>query len=93
MSVNFDEMTLEDVRGHVAAMLPADAAFDGWTAIALDSTAARLGLDADVARLAFPEGAGQMIAAWFAHIDAQMLAAAAGNTGRDENPGSHHGAC
>ncbi len=75
MSVNFDEMTLEDVRGHVAAMLPADAAFDGWTAIALDSTAARLGLDGDVARLAFPEGAGQMIAAWFAHIDAQMLAA------------------
>lgn len=75
MAVNVEDMTLDDVRAHVAAALPSDAAFDGWTAAALEATAARLGVDADVARLAFPDGAGQMIDAWFAHIDAQMLAA------------------
>lgn len=75
MAVNVEDMTLDDVRAHLAAALPADAAFDGWTMAALEATAARLGVDADVARLAFPDGAGQMIAAWFAHIDAQMLAA------------------
>ena len=75
MAVTVDDMTLDDVRAHLAAALPSDAAFDGWTMTALDATAARLGVDADVARLAFPEGAGQMIAAWFAHIDAAMLAA------------------
>jgi ubiquinone biosynthesis protein COQ9 len=75
VAVTVDDMTLDDVRAHLAAALPSDAAFDGWTMTALDATAARLGVDADVARLAFPEGAGQMIAAWFAHIDAAMLAA------------------
>lgn len=75
MAVTVDDMTLDDVRAHLAAVLPSDAAFDGWSMTALDATAARLGVDADVARLAFPEGAGQMIAAWFAHIDAAMLAA------------------
>ena len=75
MAVTVDDMTLDDVRAHLAAALPSDAAFDGWTMTALDATAARLGVDADVARLAFPGGAGQMIAAWFAHIDAAMLAA------------------
>ena len=75
MAVTVDDMTLDDVRAHLAVALPSDAAFDGWTMTALDATAARLGVDADVARLAFPGGAGQMIAAWFAHIDAAMLAA------------------
>jgi ubiquinone biosynthesis protein COQ9 len=68
-------MTLDDVRALLAAALPADAAFDGWTMAALEASAARLGVDLDVARLAFPDGAGQMIAAWFAQIDAAMLAA------------------
>ena len=75
MALNVDEMTLDDVRALLAAALPADAAFDGWTMAALEASAARLGVDLDVARLAFPDGAGQMIEAWFAQIDAAMLAA------------------
>ena len=75
MTLNVDEMTLDDVRALLAAALPADAAFDGWTMAALEASAARLGVDVDVARLAFPDGAGQMIEAWFAQIDAAMLAA------------------
>ena len=74
MAVNFDELTLDDVRAKLAEALPADAAFDGWNMTALEAAASRLGLDADVARLAFPDGAGQMIDAWFAYIDAQMWA-------------------
>lgn len=74
MALNVDDMTLDDVRALLAAALPADAAFDGWTMAALEASAARLSVDLDVARLAFPDGAGQMIAAWFAQIDAAMLA-------------------
>ena len=36
MAVTVDDMTLDDVRAHLAAALPSDAAFDGWTMTALD---------------------------------------------------------
>jgi ubiquinone biosynthesis protein COQ9 len=70
---SFEDMTLDELRAVLAAALPADAAFDGWTEAALDATAERLGVDRDVARLAFPGGATQMIDAWFAEIDRAML--------------------
>ncbi len=75
MSVDFNNMTLEELRGALASELPADAAFDGWTSTALQATAERLGVDGDVAGLAFPDGALQMIDAWFASVDSDMLAA------------------
>ena len=75
MSVDFINMTLEELRGALVSELPADAAFDGWTSTALQATADRLGVDGDVAGLAFPDGALQMIDAWFASVDADMLAA------------------
>lgn len=74
MSADFNDMTLDELRIALARALPADAAFDGWGAVALTATAERLGVDADVAGLAFPDGALQMIDAWFASIDADMLA-------------------
>lgn len=73
MSVDFNNMTLEELRGALASELPADAAFDGWTSTALQATADRLGVDGDVAGLAFPDGALQMIDAWFASVDSDML--------------------
>lgn len=73
MSANFNDMTLDELRLALAADMPTDAAFDGWTHAALAATAARLGVDADVARLAFPDGAVPMIDAWFAHVDRAML--------------------
>jgi ubiquinone biosynthesis protein COQ9 len=69
----YQDKTLEDLRAVLAADLPSDAAFDGWTPTALDATADRIGLDRDVARLAFADGATHMIDAWFATIDRAML--------------------
>lgn len=75
MSADFNDMTLEELRVVLARVLPADAAFDGWGMTALTATAERLGIDADVAKLAFPDGALQMIDAWFASVDEDMRAA------------------
>lgn len=65
--------TLDEIRAHLAPVIAANAAFDGWTEAAVASAAAAQGVDPDVAALAFPGGAVAMIDAWFAHIDAAML--------------------
>jgi ubiquinone biosynthesis protein COQ9 len=70
---SLNEMTLDELRPIIAAKLPADAAFDGWNARAVEGTATRLGLDPAIAGLLFPGGAIEMIDAWFASIDAAML--------------------
>ena len=67
--------TLDEMRLMLARELPHHAAFDGWTPEALALAAAAAGINPDVAALAFPGGAMDMIDAWFAHIDAAMLAA------------------
>ncbi len=70
-----DDPTLDDMRSTLARELPHHAAFDGWTPAALDLAAQMTGIDPAVARLAFPGGAVEMIDAWFAEVDAAMLAA------------------
>jgi ubiquinone biosynthesis protein COQ9 len=69
------DMTLDELRDALAPRLPAHAAFDGWSNKALASAAAELGVPADRARLAFPDGAAQMIDAWFDSIDRAMATA------------------
>jgi ubiquinone biosynthesis protein COQ9 len=69
------DLTLDELRPLIAAALPADAAFDGWGDKALAATAERLGVDPAVARFAFKDGAMDMIASWFASVDARMIAA------------------
>jgi ubiquinone biosynthesis protein COQ9 len=69
------DLTLDELRPLLGAALPADAAFDGWSARALEATAARIGVDPKVAALAFPGGAVAMIDAWFATVDDAMRAA------------------
>ncbi len=66
--------TLDEIRLQLAPAIAANAAFDGWGDAARDMAADQLGVDADVARLAFEGGAVAMIDAWFAHIDAEMAA-------------------
>lgn len=66
--------TLDEIRAHLAPLVASNAAFDGWTATAVTAAAERAGIDPDVAALAFPDGAVGAIDAWFAHIDAAMLA-------------------
>ncbi|TKD51815.1 COQ9 family protein [Sphingomonas baiyangensis] len=64
--------TLDEIRAALAGVIASNAAFDGWTPRAIDAGADQLGIDRDVARVAFPGGAVAMIDAWFAHVDAEM---------------------
>lgn len=65
--------TLDEIRSGLAAAIAAAAAFDGFTPRAIASTARDAGVDPDVAGLAFPGGAADMVDAWFAQVDATML--------------------
>jgi ubiquinone biosynthesis protein COQ9 len=67
-----EEMTLDELRIALAPLLPGEAAFDGWSPVALGRAARALGVPADRARLAFPKGAADMIDAWFASLDEAM---------------------
>ncbi len=75
MTPDTDTETLDATRLRLAAELPNHAAFDGWSKTAVDSAADALGLNRDVAQLAFGGSAVTMIDAWFASIDAAMIAA------------------
>jgi ubiquinone biosynthesis protein COQ9 len=66
------DMTLDQLRLALAPDVAAAAAFDGWSMAAVVSAAAMLGVPAATARLAFPGGAMDMIAAWIASVDARM---------------------
>lgn len=66
--------TLDEIRAALAPLIARSAAFDGFGDAALGEAAARAGVDADVARLAFPGGSRDMVDAWFADIDARMAA-------------------
>lgn len=66
--------TLDEIRAALAPLVGASAAFDGFGDAALADAARRVGVDADVARLAFPGGGRDMVDAWFADIDARMAA-------------------
>lgn len=70
----YEDATLDEIRSALAPEVAANAAFDGWNVRAVEAAAGALGIDADVARLAFPGGPVDMIDAWFAHIDAEMHA-------------------
>lgn len=67
--------TLDEIRVALAPAIAEAAAFDGFTQAAVRDAAKAAGIDPDVAGLAFPGGATDMIDAWFASIDAAMLAA------------------
>ena len=64
--------TLDEIRAALAPLIADNAAFDGFGNEALADAATRLGVDIDVAKLAFPGGARDMVDAWFADIDARM---------------------
>lgn len=66
------DLTLDEIRDALAEGIAANAAFDGWGDAARDMAAEAAGIDRDVARLAFADGAVAMIDAWFAAIDRRM---------------------
>ena len=66
------DMTLDELRLHLAPLIADAAVFDGWSEAALAEAARNAGVDRDVARLAFKGGAMAMIGAWIEGIDAAM---------------------
>ena len=72
--MNLADATLDELRAALAPAVAANAAFDGWNFAALDMAAEGVGVDKDVARLAFTDGPVAMIDAWFASVDGAMLA-------------------
>jgi ubiquinone biosynthesis protein COQ9 len=75
VSVAVPDMTLEELELALAPAIADAAVFDGWTDAALVSASEAEGVDPDVARLAYPGGAMDMIAAWIASVDVAMFAA------------------
>jgi len=69
------DLTLDEVRVALAEGIASNAAFDGWGDEARDMAADAAGIDRDIARLAFKDGAVAMIDAWFARIDQAMVEA------------------
>lgn len=68
------DVSLDGLRLKLAPEIALSAVFDGWGDEALEAAARTQGLDPAVARLAFPGGAMDMIAAWVDSVDAKMAA-------------------
>jgi len=56
--------TLDEIRAALAPLIARNAAFDGWSAAAVESAAVQLEIDPDVAALAYKGGAMVMIDGW-----------------------------
>ncbi len=69
------DATLDEIRLALAPGIAANAGFDGWGEAALGEAADVAGVDRDVARLAYPRGAVDMIDVWFQTVDARMVEA------------------
>ena len=68
------DATLDELRLALAPEIALSAVFDGWTEVALAEAAKSAGVQPAVARLAFPGGAMDMIAAWIESTDVRMHA-------------------
>ena len=69
-----DSTPLEKLRARLALAVGENAVFDGWTARAVETAAAKLGIDPAQARLAFPKSKIDMVDAYIAAVDAAMAA-------------------
>lgn len=69
------DMTLDELRLALAPAIAESAIFDGWGDTALAMAAQSIGVDRDVARLAFTNGPMDMIEAWIETIDLAMASA------------------
>ena len=72
---DFGDLTLDELRVALAPAVAESAVFDGWSEAAVHAAADLRGVDPDVAMLAYPGGAMDMIAAWIASVDTAMAAA------------------
>jgi ubiquinone biosynthesis protein COQ9 len=66
------DSTLDEIRAGLAPVLANHAAFDGWNDTAVVAAAEEMGIDPDIAKLAFKGGAMTLIDHWIASVDAEM---------------------
>lgn len=71
-SMNANDLSLEALRVALAPLIARHAAFDGWSNAAAAMAAQELGVPAERAELVFPNGAIDMIDAWYGWIDSEM---------------------
>jgi ubiquinone biosynthesis protein COQ9 len=69
-----DQSPLERLRRSLALAVGENAVFDGWTRAAVDSAAARLGIDPVQARLAMPKGQAELIDRYISEVDRALEA-------------------
>jgi len=74
LSAMDDPSPLEKLRRQLALAVGENAVFDGWTAKAVDSAAAQLGIDPVQARLAMPKGQAAMIDLYIKEVDRALEA-------------------
>lgn len=67
-----DPSPLEQIRDRLALAVGENAVFDGWTAKAVESAAARLGIDPAQARIAFPKRRAAMVDAYIQGVDREL---------------------
>lgn len=70
-----DAPKLETARAAILARALEHVPFDGWTEAAIAKGARDAGVEAGLARLAFPDGPADLARAYAARADARMLAA------------------
>jgi len=73
--MDLSDLTLDELRLALAPAVADAAIFDGWTSEAVANAARAHGVNPETARIAYPGGAMDMIAAWIARIDADMAEA------------------
>ena len=73
------DLTLDEIRLLLAPAVADAAAFDGWSAAAVEAAAQQHHIDPAIAALAFSGGPMAQITAWVASIDAAMQQEFAGN--------------
>lgn len=64
--------TLDEIRAALAPIIARNAGFDGWSDAAVHAAADEIGVDRDVAKLAFKDNAIDMIDAWIDSIDLEL---------------------
>ena len=64
--------TLDEVRAALAPIIARNAGFDGWSDAAVHAAADEVGVDRDVAKLAFKDNAIDMIDAWVEAVDLEL---------------------
>jgi len=72
---DMSDLTLDELRLALAPAVADSAIFDGWNFEAVMVAARDGGVDTDIAKLAFPGGAMDMISAWIEAVDEKMAKA------------------